>query len=108
MLIEIAKPISVLLCMLVLWSVFYEAFLVPASDLEQRIWDSLALLSLAAGICVTSGMIFREPTEAGAGSLMRTLPMQMFCWAAGLMVAWFLVSWYLETHCIFYRDLRRL
>ena len=79
MLLEIAKPIALLLCMLALWSVFYTAFLVPASDLERRSWDSLILLSLAAGICLTSGMIFRESSESGAGSLARTLPIQMFC-----------------------------
>ena len=108
MLLEIAKPIALLLCMLALWSVFYTAFLVPASDLERRSWDSLILLSLAAGICLTSGMLFREPTQSGAESLTRTLPIQMFCWAVGLMAAWFLASWYLETHCIFLKDLRRL
>jgi hypothetical protein len=108
MLLEIAKPVALLLCMLSLWCVFYTAFLVPANDLEHRIWDSLILLSLASGICVTSGMIFRGPDESGAGSLMRTLPIQMFCWAVGLMAAWFLASWYLETYCIFFKDVRRL
>jgi hypothetical protein len=108
MLVEIAKPIALLLCMLSLLCVFQAAFLVPASDLEQRSWDSLILLSLAAGTCLTSGMIFRESTNSGDGSLTRTLPIQIFCWAAGLMVAWFLASWYLETHCIFYKDVRRL
>jgi hypothetical protein len=106
MLLEVAKPIALLLCMLSLWCVFYTAFLVPANDLEQRIWDSLVLLSLAAGICLTSGMIFCEPAKPG--SLTSTLPIRMFCWAVGLMAAWFLVSWYLETYCIFYKDLRRL
>ena len=105
--LEIAKPIALLLCMLALWSVFYTAFLVPASDLERRSWDSLILLSLAAGICLTSGMIFRESEESEAGSLMRTLPVQIFCWAVSLMLVLFLVSWYLETHCIFYKDVRR-
>ena len=108
MLVEIAKPIALLLCILSLWAVFYTAFLVPASDLEQRSWDSLVLLSLAAGICLTSGMIFREPTEIGVGSLTRTLPIQIFCWAIGLMAVWFLASWYLETYCIFYKDVRPL
>jgi hypothetical protein len=108
MLLEIAKPIALLLCILALCSVFYTAFLVPASGLEQRIWDSLILLSLAAGICLSSGMIFREATQSGVEPLTRTLPVQMFCWAVGLMMAWFLVSWYLETYCIFYKDLRRL
>jgi formate/nitrite transporter FocA (FNT family) len=107
MLLEVVKPIALMLCLLSLGAVFYTAFLVPASDLEQRSWDSLALLSLAAGICLTSGMIFRESGETGAGDLAHTLPVQMFCWGTGLMLALFLASWYLETHCIFYKDLRR-
>ena len=108
MLVEIAKPVALVLCVLSLWCVFYTAFLVPASGLEQRIWDSLILLSLAAGICVSSGMIFRERAESGEGSLTRTLPIRMFCWATGLMTVLFLASWYLETYCIFFKDVRRL
>ena len=61
MLLEVAKPIALTLCLLSLGAVFYTAFLVPSSDLEQKTWDSLVLLSFAAGICLTSGMIFREP-----------------------------------------------
>jgi len=104
---ELAKPVALLLCMISLCAVFYTAFLVPAGDLEQRIWDSLVLLSLSAGICLSSGMIFREPARNGAEPLLRTLPVQVFCWALGLMVALFAASWYLETHCIFYKDVRR-
>jgi len=107
MLHELAKPIALVLCMVSLCAVFYTAFLVPASDLEQRIWDSLVLLSLAAGICLSSGMIFREPAQNGASRLLSTLPIQIFCWALCLMLAFFAASWYLETHCIFYKDVRR-
>jgi hypothetical protein len=119
MLLEVVKPVALVLCMVSLFAVFYTAFLVPASDLEQRVWDSLALLSLAAGICISSGMIFRESSHTGADSigrqsghsrrdpLTRTLPVQMFCWGASLILALFVASWYLETYCIFYKDVRR-
>ena len=107
MLQEVAKPVAMVLCMVSLCAVFYTAFLIPASGLEQRIWDSLVLLSLAAGISLTSGMIFREPSQSGVGPILRTLPVQMFCWAVCLMLMLFVTSWYLETHCIFYRDVRR-
>ena len=106
MLLEIAKPVALLLCMVSLCALFYTAFLVPASGLEQRTWDSLVLLSLTAGICLSSGMIFREPSQPGVGGLIRTLPVQMFCWAAGAMVVLFAVSWYLRSYCVFYRDVR--
>lgn len=109
MLAELAKPIALLLCLLSLCAVFHTAFLVPASDLRQTIWDSLELVSLAAGISVTGGLIFLEsPPERSADKtrLAATLPVQVFCWAAGMMLALFVSSWYLETHCIFYRDVR--
>jgi hypothetical protein len=52
-------------------------------------------------------MIFREPAQGGVGPVARTLPVQIFCWAAGLLLVLFAVSWYLETYCILYRDVRR-
>jgi hypothetical protein len=70
--LEVAKPIAVALCMLSLCAVFNAAFLVPASDLESRLSATVILLSLTVGICLASGMIFRESAESGESSLMRT------------------------------------
>jgi hypothetical protein len=109
MLVEIAKPVALLLCMLSLYAVFHTAFLIPASDLHDTIWNSLELLTLAAGISLVSGLIFRESEAESApvsARLTATLPMQVFCWAASTMFFLFIVSWYLENHCIFYRDVR--
>ena len=110
MMIEVAKPVALLLCLLSLCALFHTAFLVPASDLHQTILDSLELLSLAAGISLVSGLIFREsapvsPTDSRR--IMATLPVQVFCWAATTMLLLFVCCWYLESHCIFYRDVRR-
>lgn len=105
--VEVAKPIALVLCMLSLCAVFYTAFLVPASGLEQRALNSVILLTFAAGICLTSGMLFREATRMGIEPVTRTLPVQMFCWAVGLIVVLFIASWYLETYCVFYKDVRR-
>jgi formate/nitrite transporter FocA (FNT family) len=107
MLQEMAKPVALMLCMLVLCGVFYTAFLAPAASQEQTVWDSLILLSLAAGVCVSGGMLFREREQESIGSLLRTLPVQLFCWAVGLMLILFFSAQYLETHCIFYRDIHR-
>ncbi len=107
MLVELAKPVALLLCMLSLCAVFHTAFLIPASDLHDRILDSLELLTLAAGISVMSGLIFRESEAESAAispRLTATLPMQVFCWAASTMFFLFIFSWYLENHCVFYRD----
>jgi hypothetical protein len=106
---EIAKPVTLVFCMVSLCAVFHTAFLVPASDLDQRILDSLGLLALAAGISLVSGLIFCEATPAtqgGSSRLAGTLPVRMFCWASGLMLILFIVSWYLENYCVFYRDVR--
>ena len=108
MLVDVAKPVALMLCMVSLCAVFYSAFLVPATGLEQRSWDSIILLSLAAGICLSSGMLFREPVEGGMEPLLRTLPMQMFCWAVCLMIVLFVTSWYVETHYVLYKDVRRI
>jgi hypothetical protein len=107
MLLELAKPIALMLCVLSLCAVFYIAFMVPAIDVEQKTWDSLVLLSLAAGICLASGLIFRDSEQDANVRLTATLPVQMFLWASCWMMVLFVVSWYLETHCIFYKDVRR-
>jgi cation transport ATPase len=76
--------------------------------MRQRICDSLALLALAAITSLISGLIFRDSTpeqNAGGTRLTATLPIQMFCWAASIMIVLFTVSWYLETYCVFYRDI---
>lgn len=52
-------------------------------------------------------MIFRETTRDGIEPVTKTLPVKMFCWAVFLFGALFVASWYLETYCIFYKDVRR-
>ena len=99
-----AKPAALVLCMAALCGVFNAAFLAPFNYPGQTIWDTLTLLSLATGICVASGMLFRQDAN---GRLLRTLPMQIFVWVTSVMLAMWLAAWYLETHCIFYRDVRR-
>ena len=104
---EIAKPITFVFCILSLYGLFYKAFLDPVNGPQERMYNSLALMGLAAAIALVSGLIFRE-TEAQVRNtrLSSTLPVQMFCWAFGFMLILFLVSWYLESQCIFYRDVR--
>jgi hypothetical protein len=109
MLLELAKPVALLLCLLSLYAVFHTAFLIPANDLHETIMDSLELLAVAAGISLIAGLIFCE-SEPGArvdsARLATSLPIQVFCWASCTMVLFFVACWYLESHCIFYRDVR--
>jgi hypothetical protein len=110
--VEIAKPVVLVVCILSLYAVFYTAFLDPLGDPKQRVWESLALLALAGGVAVVSGLIFREGIEDGYSRhprpvrLISTLPVRIFCWASGIMLILFLVSWFLERYFVFYRDIR--
>jgi hypothetical protein len=109
MLLEAAKPVTLILCILSLYALFQTAFLVPASDMHQRIYDSLALLVVAGAISLISGLVFREAMKEARSVRTRlsgTLPVQVFCWASGMITLLFVVSWYLETYCVFYRDTR--
>jgi hypothetical protein len=109
MFVDIARILALVFCMLSLCAVFHTAFLVPASDLEKTICDSLSLLALAAGISVVGGLVFRDAIPepyAASTRLTATLPVQLFCWASSIMFVLFIVSWYLESHCVFYRDIR--
>ena len=108
MLVEVPKPVTLFFCILSLYAVFNAALLNPSPDMDQRIYDSIGRLALAAAISLISGLIFCAATHDADGSarLAATLPVQMFVWGAGAMVIFFVISWYLERHCIFYRDIR--
>jgi hypothetical protein len=98
---ELAKFASLLLSILSLDAVFHAAFLEPGSDVHQRLLPSLEFLMLAAAICLASGAIFRE-WEQRAGkrdaSLVGSLPMLIFWWAAGVMILLFCLAWLLNLY----------
>jgi hypothetical protein len=109
MFLEIARPIALLSCLLALCTLFHTAFLVPSTDMHQRIYDSLDLLALAAITSLIGGLIFRDSAPESHARHMRltaTLPIRVFCWSSGAMLILFVLAWYLETHCVFYRDIR--
>jgi len=129
MLVEIAKPIALGLSILSLYAVFHTAFLNPGRTIDDRLWDAIALLLLSACIAFAAGLIFREDEREAAHktqppqqdptpiphppenpatepSLLATLPMRLFLWTSAGMALLFCASWYLETYCIFYRDVR--
>jgi hypothetical protein len=110
MLLELAKPVALLLCLLSLFAVFHTLFLSiedphlllqPHQAFVDRIIDSTLLLALSAGICLLSGLIFREAEPYPHPSLATTLPLQIFYWAATIMLVLFFLAWFLETHYIF-------
>ncbi|WP_263383924.1 hypothetical protein [Granulicella arctica] len=127
MVLDIAKPVALLLSILSLFSVFHAAFLVTATTVNDRIDDSLFRLAFAAGIAIISGLLFREAERdyearfdaefnaffgtttapAPAPSLAKTLPVRVFCWATAAMIILFAVSWYIETYVVLYNDIQR-
>ncbi len=109
MLVDLARPLTLVLCMCSLCAVFNAAFLDSAIDMSQRIGPALARLAIAAAICVLSGLLFlapRDDHDVKAHQLSDTLPVQLLFWASGIMAIVFLVSWYLQVHCVFFRSTR--
>jgi hypothetical protein len=110
MLLELAKPVALLLCLLSLCVLFHTLFfspvdphllLQPNQALRDRIIDSILLLALSGGISVLGGLIFREAEPHPQPKLASTLPLQLFYWAISIMVVLFFLSWFLETHYVF-------
>ena len=113
MLLELAKPITLLASILSLLAVFHTAFLDPEIDFLNKIYDSLAMLALAAAISLLSGLVFLKQKDAvihlvraRTTRLTETFPMLVFFWAAGIMLVLFVLAWYLETYCMSYHGVR--
>jgi hypothetical protein len=105
--LEMARLVTLLSSMLSLYAVFHTAFLIPSLDLRQKIYHSLALLMLAAALSTISGSFFRRQNQyTGDRRLLATLPVRVFLWASATMLILFVLAWYLETYCVFYRDVR--
>lgn len=111
MVLELARPVALLCGILSLLGVFHAAFLEPVGDVEQRLVGLVGPLLLAAGIALAGGLTFQARWPTGGNRrieyvapLIETFPVRIFCWSMIGMAALFLLSWYLETHCIFYRD----
>jgi hypothetical protein len=111
MVLELARPIALLCGILSLLGVFHAAFLEPTGDVEERLIGSLGPLLLAASIAFAGGLTFQARWRTGGNRrnvapLIETFPVLIFCWSVAGMAVLFLLSWYLEAHCIFYRDIR--
>jgi hypothetical protein len=101
MILELGKFVSLLLGIVSLHAVFYTAFLMPLSGWRERIFQSLDMLTLACGICVGSGLIFRawdRKVGIGNSTIATTLPMKIFWWFTGVTVLMFVASWYVEVY----------
>jgi hypothetical protein len=115
-LLELARPVTLLASMISLLAVFHAAFFGPEAAFPQRILDALGMLLIAAGVSLVSGLAFRAEYKVehrgvdahapqSTPRILETFPVQLFCWTTGIMIVLFILAWYLETHCIFYRDI---
>ena len=59
MLLELARPVTLLGSILSLLIVFHTAFFGSETDFRQRIYDSLGMLMMAAAFSALSGLTFR-------------------------------------------------
>jgi hypothetical protein len=97
--LELAKAVSFLICILTLYWAAISAFFVPGSQWEDRLWVALFKLLAAAAICFYSGMLFSWPSKTNPTAYQRliaTMPVRMFfCALAGIAVL-FVLSWYIS------------
>jgi hypothetical protein len=109
--LELARPTSLLASMISLLAVMHSAFFGSETDFHRRIYDSLAMLLLAAGIALVAGMLFERDCGVTGDSgpvlaVFRSFPVRVFFWASGLMLALFLLAWWIEANCVFSPEMR--
>ena len=89
-------------CILSLYAVLQAGFFELATDTPHRLREALGMLGLSAPVCLLSGWVFRDGEQSARhGRLISTLPVQLFCWATGVMAVLFALAWYLETYSVF-------
>ena len=96
--LELAKAVSFLVCILSLYWAAISAFFVPGARWEERLWIAALKLLAAAAICFYSGMVFSWPSRTNPTAFQRltsTLPVRLFFWALTGIAVLFTLSWYL-------------
>ncbi len=96
--LELAKAVSFLVCILSLYWAAISAFFVPGAQWEERLWISAFKLLAAAAISFYSGMVFSWPSRTNPTAFQRltsTLPVRVFFWALAGIAVLFTLSWYL-------------
>jgi hypothetical protein len=103
MLLDLGKLFSLLLSILSLDALLASAFFVPGSRWDDRLFNSLIRIVLAACVCFASGLVFsqnpsqdHQQSPEASSDVLRTLPVRLFFWALAGMALLFALSWYLE------------
>jgi hypothetical protein len=97
--------------MISLLAVMHAAFFGAETDYRERVYDSLGMLLLAAGIALIGGLLFErnggDARNSGpAAAILRTFPVRIFFWTTGLIIALFLLARWIEANCIFSKEMR--
>jgi hypothetical protein len=102
--LPVAKLVALGLSILSLCLLLTHAFFIPGSPWGDRLLDGLGTLGLAACICFASGLVFEIPMRKfdpePTPPLMRTLPVQLFFWGAGVTAVMFVLSWFLVQYFV--------
>ena len=96
--LELAKAVSFLVCILSLYWAGISAFFVPGAQWEERLWIAAFKLLAAAAVCFYSGMVFSWPSRTNPTAFQRltaTLPVRLYFWAVAAITVMFTLSWYL-------------
>lgn len=96
--LELAKAVSFLVCILSLYWAAISAFFVPGAEWGERLWIAGFKLLAAAAICFYSGMVFSWPSRTNPTAFQRltsTMPVRLFFWAVACIAVLFVLSWYL-------------
>lgn len=95
--LELAKAVSFLVCILSLYWAAISAFFVPGAQWEERLWIAGFKLLAAGAICFYSGMVFSWPSRTNPTAFQRltsTLPVRLFFWALAGIAVLFTISCY--------------
>ena len=111
MLLELARPVALLASMMSLLAVMRTVFFGSETDFQQRVYDSLEMLVLAAGVSLIAGMVFEQGCEVSSGSgavlaVFRSFPVRVFLWTTGTILVLFLLARWIEANCIFSSEMR--
>ena len=69
--LELAKAVSFLVCILSIYWAAISAFFVPGAQWEERLWLAAFKLLAAAAICFYSGMVFSWPSRTNPTAFQR-------------------------------------
>lgn len=101
MLLDLSRALTFFVGIVSLYWAGISAFFVPGSGRDERLSITLVRLSLSAGVCLLSGLLFAWPINTPfrtPRSLMSTLPVQLFFWGFAVIAVLFVSSWYLDSY----------